>query len=202
MSERIARPRRYQDLHVGGIARAPLDFRDGEDGVLLRHHDAGTQPRLRLDPGLQLPVVDRARERRRIVQIPLFHSGAAERHQHADLDAVGIEMLPAHQAEVGAGRPLLGKRIHAHAGRGHARIRQLPRQAVAQVLAQGGHVLAPAFRQERMQVLGRSKRRVNVAVDDGEPLGCRLLPNRDVHRTVSSVLAARSPIAASSRSRG
>ena len=50
MAERIARARRQQDLHEGRIAGALLDLLHGEGRVLLRHHDAGAQPRLRSAP--------------------------------------------------------------------------------------------------------------------------------------------------------
>ena len=100
----------------GSPARCSISLhREGR--VLLRHHDAGAQPRLRLDEGLELPVVDRVRQRRGEFQIALLHAALGELHQHAVLDAVGVEMLPPHQFEIGAGRAVLGKGIDAQARR-------------------------------------------------------------------------------------
>ena len=45
-----------------GIGSAALDLLDRELGVLEGHHDRGPKPRLRLEPFLGDPVVDRARE--------------------------------------------------------------------------------------------------------------------------------------------
>ena len=54
------------------------------------------------------------------------------------------------------GGPASGNASSAHARRHHARPGQLPRQALPQMLAEGRHVLAPARRQERMQVRRRA----------------------------------------------
>jgi hypothetical protein len=48
-------------------------------------------------------------QRRCVVEIALLHAGAAQRHQHADLHAIGIEMLRAHQAISLPGGPCSGK---------------------------------------------------------------------------------------------
>ena len=122
------------------------------------------------------------------------------RAQH--LDANGVEVLYAHQVEVAARRTLLGERVHAHAARHHARIGQLPGQAMTHMLAEGRQVLAPARGQERVQLRGRAKRRMNVAVYDSQPLRRGLLAHGDIHRTVSSCFAALSLKCASSRKRG
>ena len=68
------------------------------------------------------------------------------------------------------GGPCLRKRVDAHARRHHARPGQLPRQALPQMLAEGGHVLAPARRQKRMQIRRRAIGRMDVAVDDRQVL--------------------------------
>ena len=140
------------------------------------------------------------RERRGEIEIALLHAGAAQRHQHADLDAVLVEMLAPHQVEVAAGGPLLGKRVRAHAGGHHARIGELAGEAMAHMLAEGLHVVAPARGEEGMQVARCAQCRMDVAVDDREPRGGSPLANRYIHRTVS-LRPALSPISLSSRKR-
>src|SRR3569833_1122294 len=61
MTKWVARSRRDDALRERRIAGAGVELADRKGGVLLRHHNAGAQSRLRLDEGLQLPVVDGAR---------------------------------------------------------------------------------------------------------------------------------------------
>ena len=191
MPEGVAGARREQDLHERRVGGAPLDLGNRVLGVLLGHHDRRTQPRLWLHPAFELPVVDGARQRRREVEVALLHAAAAQRDQHADFDAVGIEMLAAHQVEVGARRAVLGEGVDTHAGRHHARIGQLAGQAVADVGTEGRHVLAPARRHERMQFGHRAIDRVNVAVDDLQPRVGLHLPDNDVHGASFAVCSDR-----------
>ena len=92
-----------------------LDLAHGEGCVLLRHDDAGAEPRLRFHERFELPFVDCVRQSRGEFQIALLHAALGQLHQHAVLDAVGVEMLPPHQLEIGAGRALLRKRVDPHA---------------------------------------------------------------------------------------
>ena len=88
------------------------------------------------------------RQRRREILILLFHAAARERDQHADLDAVAVEMLRAHQRQIGAGRAAVRRiGIGALAGGLHARMRQLPVEPLANMRPEGLGMLLPALRE-------------------------------------------------------
>ena len=63
------------------------------------------------------------------------HDDRSERNHHRVFDTVEIEVLATHQLEIGTGRPVLGKRVGAHAARHHARMDLLPRQALVVALS-------------------------------------------------------------------
>src|SRR5262245_49605432 len=194
---------RNDDLAEGGIAGALLDLRHGGWRVLLRHDNAGAQPRLWLDPGVKLPLINGVGERCSKILILLLHAAARERDQHSDLDPVAVEVLGSHQRQVRARRTPVGRiGVDALAGRLHARVRQLRVETLTQVRAKGASMFLPARRevwsQRRRRLLGR----MNVAVDDCQPLLQAFLPNRRVHGTFSLLACSCPPNVAGSARRG
>ena len=189
-AERLARARR--DDHLAeclALRGAGVDLAHGEFRIFLRHHDAGFQAAILLDPIVDLPVVDRMRQRRAEFEIALLHAAARQAHHHAGVAAVEIEMLPLHQFEIAAGRPAIGGiGIGTHAAGHHARKRQLPAQALAEMAAKSFAVLAPARLEIRIKILRRALHRVDVAIDETQPLrGLGLaFGHRFVHRAISS----------------
>ena len=75
-------------------------------------------------------------------------------------------------------------------------------QAVPEMRAEGGHVLAPARRHEGVQLGRRAVHGMDVAVDDLQPLVCSHLANGDIHGTSVSLLPGLPAAAAVSRKRG
>ena len=122
--ERIARARRDQDLHEGRIVRARARSRSPRrprPPAAPRCRRAAAAPACTQASSCQ--SLTAARQRGGEFEIALLHAAAAQLHQHAVLDPVGIEMLPAHQLEIGAGRALLAERRRpACRRRHHARI--------------------------------------------------------------------------------
>ena len=129
--------------------------------------DRGPQPRLLLDPALDLPGVHRLRQRHAEIQIALAAGIPAQRNQHAELDAVGIEMLLPHQRQARARRPAL-LRIGIDAGRirRHARMGQRLGKGVAQMAAIDRQMLDPLLGEIRMHLGPGIHRRMDVAIDD------------------------------------
>src|SRR5688572_27072679 len=111
-------------------------------------------------------------------------------------------MLLSHELQVGARRAFLRKGIDTHAARHHARIGELPGDALAPMLAKGLHVFTPAGREEGKQIRRLAERRMDVAVDERKLLRGSRLANRNVHGTVSSVRPALSPESIPFRKRG
>ena len=115
-SERLARARRHDHLRKRTIVRAQLDLGDRGLGILLRHHDAGAQPRFLAHEEFKLPFVHRMRERSAEIEVALLEARAVAAHQHAVFDAVGIKMLRAHEIDIGAGRPAVRRERIRRAG--------------------------------------------------------------------------------------
>ena len=76
----------------GSPARASISATEAAR-IFLRDQNGRAQPRLVPDPALDLPAVHGLRQRDAEIEIPLAAGIPAQRDQHADLDAVGIEML-------------------------------------------------------------------------------------------------------------
>ena len=186
-AERFVGARRDQHLRERAVGGAQLDLLDGGGRVLLRHHEPGAQPRLLADEIFELPLVDGMRERRAIVEIALLEAGAVAGDEHADFDAVGVEVLLLHGLEIGAGRAAAGReRVLAPAAGHHARIDILSRpQALPDVAAEGRHVLAPARFHERRKIGFHALNRMDVAIDDRKLLRGGDVPDRNVHGTAS-----------------
>src|SRR5262249_21090691 len=163
--------------------RAQLTPGAGGLRVLLRHHPPSAQSRLLADEIFELPLVDGVGEGGGVVEIALLEARAVAADQHADLDTVGVEVLLLHGGEIGAGRAAIGREtIAAPAAGHHARIDVLAGpQALPDVAAEGGHVLAPARRHEWCEIRLGALDGMDVAVDDGEFLGRSGLTNRNVH---------------------
>jgi len=113
----------------------------------------GAQPLLLAGEIFELPLVHGARERRPVIEIAFLHAAAVAADQHATSTAIGVEVLALHHRQVGAGRSAAGwKRVLAPPARHHARIEVLTGpQALADMAAEGRHVVAPALRQERVR---------------------------------------------------
>src|SRR3954454_12806692 len=70
-AERLVGARRDVDLHIAADSRATLDLGNGNLSVVLPDQDGGFQPRVAVAPLRQLPLVDRALDRRTEVEILL-----------------------------------------------------------------------------------------------------------------------------------
>ena len=89
--------------------------------------------------------------------------------EHAELDVVGVEMLGANEVDVGAGQAANRRpRITPARVRHEARIGAARGVDAAGPLAVFGQMLAPARRQERVEVARRAQVGVDVAVDDAQ----------------------------------
>ena len=176
-AERLVGARRDVDLDVLPGLGAALDLGDRERGVVLADQDRGLQPRLAAAPVRKLPLIDGALDRGAEFEILLREDEEVEHLQDAELDIERIEMLLAHEGEIGAGRPA-GRRPGV-APRDQGRGTRIGRGADigrAQMVAVGLQMLLPALRQERIQVGARMQARMDVAIDDAKPaLGARFL---------------------------
>src|SRR5258708_40162551 len=94
--------------------------------------------------------------------------------------------------------------VAAHAARHQARKRQLPAQALAEMAAEGFAMLAPARLQVRIKILRRALPRMDVAMDETEPLrGLGLaFRHRFVHRAISLRIGACRPASLATLKRG
>ena len=104
-AERLVGARADVDLDVAADFRAALDLGDRELGVVLADEDRGLQPRIAVGPERELPVVDGALDRGAEFEILLREDEEVEHLQNAELDVERIEMLLAHEIEIGARRP-------------------------------------------------------------------------------------------------
>ena len=195
VTERLRRERGRSDLYEMRVAGAPFDLGGGSFREILRHVDRGFQPRFRLGPRVQLPIVDRRAQRRAEIEVALIIAADTQRVQDAVGDVVGVEMLLAHEVEIGRGRAAVWRPGVASCRRRlHAWIGQVGRKPLAHQAAVRVVVLPPALRHERLQIRLRLDRRVNVAIDDAE-LGRRAVVGEvafagvHVHRAISCSLA-------------
>ena len=151
-TERFAGARRQQHLDEPAVVRAALDFLDRGLRDLRSDQDRAAQPRLLVEPVATCHSFDGARHRGADTRCCVGRR-ATQRNEDADLHAVEIKMLRAHEVEVGAGRRAVRRPgIAARDVRCHARIGQGFRQRLPQMVGIGLHVLAPALRQERQQL--------------------------------------------------
>ena len=136
----------------------------------------------RVAPDLRFPVVRRGRHRRAEFDVAFVAAAAEQRHHQAVGYVEQVQQLLAHHRQVGAGmRAVLRIGVDAHAGeRRHARIVRRIGERRARPAADLLAMLAPALRQERVQVGWRSScrdarrnRRCRVAsgcwYPDGDP---------------------------------
>ncbi len=176
-AERLVGARRDVDLHILADLGAALDLGDRRLGVVLPDQDRGLQPRLAAGPVRELPVVDGALDRGAEIEILLREDEEIEHLQDAELDVERIEMLLAHEGEIGSGRSA-GRRpgIAARDQRRGPRIGRGADIGRAQMIAVGLQMLLPAFGQERIEVGARMQARMDIAVDDPQAaLGGRFL---------------------------
>ena len=102
-AERLVGADEQQHLHEARVRGGPVDLLGGQFGVLVGHDDARPQPRLLLEPLRDLPLVDRAAERRRVAGV-LLTARRGQAVEHAEMHVVGVEVLFAQETQVGAGR--------------------------------------------------------------------------------------------------
>ena len=150
---------------------AALDLGHGEGRMLLGADDGGVQARVARHPAGDLPVVDGGGQRRAIFQIALVARPPVERHQHAVVDVVGVEVLALHEGEIAAGGRAVGRPGVAarHIGR-HARMGEGVGQGLAIEAAVGAHIIAPAFGQEIVDFDRCGELGMNVAIHHAQPL--------------------------------
>src|SRR5207248_2209143 len=90
--------------------------------------------------------------------------------QNAELDVERIEVLLAHEGEIGSGRAA-GRRPGV-AARDQGRRTRIGRGADigrAQMITVGLHVLLPALCEERIEIAARVQARMDIAIDDPKP---------------------------------
>src|ERR1044072_9931559 len=85
-AKRLVGARRDVDLHVAAVFRAAFDLGDGRLGIVLADQDRGLQPRIAVAPLRELPLVDRALDRRAEIEGLLREAEQLERLQAGDLD--------------------------------------------------------------------------------------------------------------------
>ena len=139
--------------------------------MLLRHDDRTVQARLGIDPLGDLPIVHGAGEGRAIFEVALVAGAAVERHQHAVVDVVGVQMLALHEGEVAAGGRAIGRPgVAARHIRRHARMGEGVGQGLAIEAAVGAHIVAPAFGQEIVDFARCGELGMNVAIHHAQTL--------------------------------
>ena len=167
--ERLVGARADVDLDVAADLGAALDLGDRELRVVLAGQDRCLQPRIAIRPERELPVVDGALDRGAEFEILLREDEEIEHLQNAVLDIQRIEMLLAHEVEIGAGRPAGRRpRIAARDQRRGARIRRGADIGRAQMAAIGAKMLLPAFWHELFNIGMRMNARMHVAIDDAQ----------------------------------
>src|SRR6266478_6536391 len=165
--QRLVGPRTDIDLHILADFRATRDLGNGRLGVVLPDQNRGLQPGLPAGPVRELPFVDGALDRGAEFEVLLREDEHVEHLQDAELDVERIEVLLAHEGEIGSGRAA-GRRpgIAARDQGPGPRIGRGADIGRAQMIAVGLQVLLPALRQERVEVGARMQARMHVAVDD------------------------------------
>ena len=145
-AERLVGARRHVDLHILTDPRAALDLGDRRLGVVLPDQNGGFQPRLAAGPVRELPFVDGALDRGAEIEILLREDEQVEHLQDAELDVERIEVLLAHEGEIGS-RRAAGRRpcIAARDQRRGARIGRGADIGRPQMIAVGLQMLLPAF---------------------------------------------------------
>ncbi len=194
-AEWLGGARRQQYLHEPFVAGAAGDFAarlpSGSSGL------TRIEPRSRGSLSSQyadLPFIDGAGQCGAVLDVALG-ARAAQRDQDADFDAVEVKVLLAHEIEVSAGRRA-GRRpcVAARDIRSHARVGQSFRQRLPREVGVGLRMLAPAIRQERLQLNRRAHLRMDIAIDHGKL--CRLPRQRTIlYRDIHGRISAKLPIA-------
>src|SRR5207244_6990686 len=91
------------DLDISSNFGAALDLSDGGFGVVLPGEDRRFQPRLTIGPERELPLVDGALDRCAEFEVLLREDEEIEHLQDAEFDIERIEVLLAHEVEIGSG---------------------------------------------------------------------------------------------------
>src|SRR5205085_2562093 len=194
-AERLVGARADIDLHVAANFGTTLDLGDRELCIVLTGKDRGLQPWIAVGPERELPVVDGALDRRAEFQVLLREDEEIEHLQNAVLDVERIEMLLAHEIEIGAWRSA-GRRpgVAARDQRRGARIGRGADIGRAQMAAVGAQMLLPAFWQELIEIGMRVDARMHIAVDDAQPaLGGFFLCQDGAVDDVTHAILLRSP---------
>ncbi len=178
-SQRLVGPRTNIDLHILADFCAALDLGNRRLGVVLPDQDSGLEPGFPAGPMRELPFVHGALDCGAELKVLLREDEHIEHLQDTELDVERIEVLLAHEGEVGSGRPA-GRRpgvAAADIGR-------------AQVIAVGLQVLLPALGKERIEVGTRVQARMHIAVDDSQAAlgGSFLFKHRAVDDVAHAIL--------------
>ncbi len=190
--ERLQATRRDLHLHKALVACPPLDLGDRRLAVLQRDLHRALQPRLAVGPGGGLPVIDGGAHGGTKLDVPLIGAAAHQRQHHPVTGAKCVQQLRAQEIQIGARDiPVRWPRIQPHAHlRRHARIVGGVRQRLPRPSAEHRLVLAPALRQERIQLRARCRINMHVAIDVTEQGLCRsvgaAIEDGDVHRLTPS----------------
>ena len=186
--ERFVRTRRNVDLDVPSKRRAAFDFRNRRHRIVLAHQDRRLQAGIGPCEELVLPFVDGVLQRRAELQVHLREDAEVEHLQNSELDVERIEMLLLHEGEIGARRSA-GRRpgVAPRDQWRRARVGRRRGERIADVRTERLQVLLPAFWQERVQVVARMQRWMDVAIDDLQPGPRVLLRRRAVIGAIENV---------------
>ena len=159
-AERRLLHREHEDLHEAPVLGATLDLIDRILGVLHRHHDRRPQARIAIEPFLDHPVVERAREGRGHV-LAEQQAHAVEAIADGDAGLPAVADLRGELRRRGGGPAVLVAPLRARGERRVGRIGDGLERVDAALL----HGLAPEVVEIGQQRLHVRHGRMHVAVD-------------------------------------
>ena len=159
-AERRLLHRQHEDLHEAPVLGATLDLIDRILGVLHRHHDRRPQARIAIEPFLDHPVVERAREGRGHV-LAEQQAHAVEAIADGDAGLPAVADLRGELRRRGGGPAVLAAPLRARGERRVGRIGDGLERVDAALL----HGLAPEVVEIGQQRLHVRHGRMHVAVD-------------------------------------
>ncbi len=109
LAQKLAGAAQEQHVREAPVAGTLANFLHGKLGVLVRDHHRRLEPRLPPVPALELVLVGGERHGGAELVVLLALPGGRERIHDAPFDAVEIEVLFPHEAEVARGQTAAGR---------------------------------------------------------------------------------------------
>src|SRR6185312_12946735 len=164
LAQRLDIAAEQQHLNEIAVAGALADFGGGRRAVLVGDHDRSLETAVLAGPLGDLPVIDRAGQRRAQILVANALSGL-QRAQHSERDVMRVEMLLLHERQRRALRSALRRTgVTARRIRLRLRVGWTLHHALVGMLAVGFEMLMPAAGQIGIEVLQALARRMNVAI--------------------------------------